>query len=112
MATEAGRHHGAAREANSYPARGVRTACAGGRLVYSTCSLEAEEGQQVVEEVLDGASDIRRMECSAVLSELRQAGELTVEDVAGLCEGPYLRTIPGVHSCDGFFAAIFEKISG
>jgi 16S rRNA C967 or C1407 C5-methylase (RsmB/RsmF family) len=23
--------------------------------------------------------------------------------------GPYLRTIPGVHPCDGFFAAILER---
>ena len=24
--------------------------------------------------------------------------------------GPYLRTIPGIHPCDGFFAAILERI--
>jgi 16S rRNA C967 or C1407 C5-methylase (RsmB/RsmF family) len=23
--------------------------------------------------------------------------------------GDFLRTLPGVHPCDGFFAAIFEK---
>jgi len=26
-----------------------------------------------------------------------------------LTSGPYLRTIPGVHPCDGFFAAILQR---
>jgi hypothetical protein len=29
--------------------------------------------------------------------------------VDSLVKGPYLRTLPGGHPCDGFFAAILEK---
>jgi 16S rRNA C967 or C1407 C5-methylase (RsmB/RsmF family) len=32
------------------------------------------------------------------------------QDVGSLTRGPYLRTVPGVHPCDGFFAAILEKL--
>jgi 16S rRNA C967 or C1407 C5-methylase (RsmB/RsmF family) len=31
------------------------------------------------------------------------------DDVDSLLAGPYLRTIPGEHPCDGFFAAIIER---
>ena len=31
-------------------------------------------------------------------------------DPAQLTRGPYMRTIPGIHPCDGFFAAILERI--
>jgi 16S rRNA C967 or C1407 C5-methylase (RsmB/RsmF family) len=32
------------------------------------------------------------------------------QDLAAIVNGPFLRTLPGVHPCDGFFAAILEKI--
>jgi len=31
---------------------------------------------------------------------------LTWPDVESLTSGPYLRTLPGTHPCDGFFAAM------
>jgi len=43
------------------------------------------------------------------LDRLRAAGELVWNDLESLTRGPYLRTIPGIHPCDGFFAAILEK---
>jgi hypothetical protein len=29
--------------------------------------------------------------------------------MTSLLAGPYLKTIPGVHPCDGFFAALIER---
>jgi 16S rRNA (cytosine967-C5)-methyltransferase len=82
---------------------------AGGRLVYSTCSLEHEENEEVVEAALAGATAFRINDCRGELEKLRESGELRDVEVASLVAGPYLRTIPGVHPSDGFFAAIVER---
>lgn len=80
-----------------------------GRIVYSTCSLEKEENRAVVEEAISGDSSFRVVPCAAELKHLRAQEELRCENVESFTSGPYLRTIPGVHPCDGFFAAILEK---
>ncbi len=81
----------------------------GGRLVYSTCSLEREENQAVVEAALDSTTEFKIVDCGGKLEQLRQSDELCWQDIASLLAGPYLRTIPGVHPCDGFFAAMIER---
>lgn len=81
----------------------------GGRMVYSTCSLEREENQQVVEELLAGAPGLRLLDCRAELQLMREHGELVWQDLESITDGPFLRTLPGVHPCDGFFAAMVEK---
>jgi len=81
----------------------------GGRLVYSTCSLEREENEAVVEAALEGTSEFKVADCKGELEQLRQSGEMCWKDTAALLAGPYLRTIPGVHPCDGFFAAMIER---
>jgi 16S rRNA (cytosine967-C5)-methyltransferase len=80
----------------------------GGRLVYSTCSLEREENEAVVAAALE-ITEFKVVDCRAELDRVRQSGEMSWEDVAALLSGPYLRTIPGVHPCDGFFAALIER---
>jgi 16S rRNA (cytosine967-C5)-methyltransferase len=80
-----------------------------GRLVYSTCSLESEENQAVVESAISSDSSFRLADSRQQLNELRSQGELAWKDTDSLTSGPYMRTIPGVHPCDGFFAAILQK---
>ena len=82
----------------------------GGRIVYSTCSLEKEENVEVIERALSADSSFRLLDCGERLQQLRAEGELVWKNVGSLTRGPYLRTTPGVHPCDGFFAAILENI--
>ena len=82
---------------------------AGGRLTYSTCSLEHEENEGVVECALAGDSSFQIIDCKAELEKLREKGELVWPESGSLTRGPYLRTLPGVHPCDGFFVAILQK---
>jgi 16S rRNA (cytosine967-C5)-methyltransferase len=83
---------------------------AGGRLIYSTCSLEREENEDVIEHCLEGASSFLIVDCRVELERLQQEGELLWPNPSSLTRGPYLRTLPGVHPCDGFFAAIVERV--
>ncbi len=87
----------------------LELAAPGARVVYSTCSLEREENEDVVEDVLRDRSDIRLLSAREELERLSREGELACKDVDSLVSASFLRTLPGVHPCDGFFAAIFEK---
>jgi 16S rRNA (cytosine967-C5)-methyltransferase len=81
----------------------------GARIVYSTCSLETEEDEDVVAEVMRSRNDVRVIPVREVLNEMK--GEIAWKDLDSLISGDFLRTLPGVHPCDGFFAAVMTKIS-
>lgn len=80
----------------------------GGKLVYSTCSLEPEECEQIVAEVIAGTS-IAQIPVEASMEQLFEAGILRQDvDLTSAMRGGDFRTLPGVHPCDGFFATILE----
>jgi len=95
--------------------RGALTQLApGGHLLYSTCSLEPEENAHVVEAVLrDSPVAIQLLPIAPILSTLAHTGILPADTAAALTQtairAPYLRTLPGIHPCDGFFAALLER---
>jgi len=73
-----------------------------GVLVYSVCSLEPEEGPQVVQGLLERRDDYILLEPSGIAPEL--------VDRQG--ERRYMRTDPQRHGLDGFFAAVLRRKDG
>jgi 16S rRNA (cytosine967-C5)-methyltransferase len=80
---------------------------AGGRLVYSTCSLEPEENELVVREVLNTFGDSYQLvdPRPAIQGSLRES--VRAESLVG--PDMFFRTFPGEHGTDGFFAAVIER---
>jgi len=87
----------------------LRQLAPGGRAVYSTCSLERAENEAVIEEVLQGEHEYELLDCREQLERLRSSGELVWDDLELLLRGQFLRTIPGLQPCDGFFAGVIER---
>lgn len=84
-----------------------------GRLLYSTCSLEREENEAVIEKTLAGKPGFRLVSIQDSLDNLGRAGFIHADGLDRLREHAirdgFLRTLPGTLRCDGFFAAVMVR---
>ncbi|HMG88356.1 MAG TPA: 16S rRNA (cytosine(967)-C(5))-methyltransferase RsmB [Terracidiphilus sp.] len=91
----------------------LRAARPGGFVVYSTCSLEPEENEEVVAAVLAEDSNVRLVPLRARIEELRGEGVISAggaEDLlTAITPEGNLRLLPGVFESDGFFVAMIQK---
>ena len=82
---------------------------AGGSLLYSTCSLEPEECDRVVQATLAATgAGWQRASLESLVEEVRERGILTGEPMELVRDGA-LRTLPGVHPFDGFYAVLLRR---
>ncbi|MEI2415024.1 RsmB/NOP family class I SAM-dependent RNA methyltransferase [Orrella sp. JC864] len=79
----------------------ARCVAPGGRLVYATCSLLAEENEEQVQAFLARNKAFRLLDAREILAARCETPAI---------EGPYLQLRPDVHGTDGFFAAVFERL--
>ncbi len=69
----------------------------GGKLVYSTCSLNPEENENIIKRFLSEHKDFKSVR---ILPELKRYAEDT----------DYLTLMPHIHGSDGFFISCIEKL--
>lgn len=71
----------------------------GGRIVFATCSILQEEGEEIAAEFLSTHPGYAQLSCADILK---------AQGIA-LDTGINLRLFPHLHQTDGFFAAAFER---
>jgi 16S rRNA (cytosine967-C5)-methyltransferase len=80
-----------------------------GRLVYSTCSMEPEENQQVVEEALRSTSGFERVNTNEAARSLKNKVLQGFQAERLFDRDGYFRTTPSALETDGFFAAVITR---
>lgn len=85
----------------------------GGRVVYSTCSLELEENEAVVAAILEQQVGVRvspmRDRIVAMAGEGLLAPDAEKHLASCVTMEGHLRLLPGAFGTDGFFIALLEK---
>ena len=96
-------------------AAALRAVRPGGRVVYSSCSLEPEENEEVIAAVLAATPGTRAVSVSDSIDALLCKSILHARAAEQLreliTERGALRLLPGAFSTDGFFLAVLERIA-
>jgi 16S rRNA (cytosine967-C5)-methyltransferase len=99
-------------EQDAVLARAVQFVRPGGRLVYVTCSLLAEENEDRIAVLLAAAPDFAVV---PALAAIKASGLVDAAGLALLAERAtgrgYLRLTPATAATDGFFVAVLERAS-
>jgi 16S rRNA (cytosine967-C5)-methyltransferase len=75
----------------------------GGRLVYATCSLLAQENESIADAFSAEHAQFERLDAATL------SAECGLSDAASLARDMNLRLWPHLHATDGFFAAFWQK---
>ena len=70
----------------------------GGKLIYSTCTINQKENEENAAWILEHLP-FKKKEIASVLPEALKSD----------CVENQIQLLPGIHPCDGFFIAAFEK---
>ena len=70
----------------------------GGKLIYSTCTINQKENEENAAWILNNLP-FKKKEIASVLPEALKSD----------CVENQIQLLPGIHPCDGFFIAAFEK---
>ena len=93
----------------------LRAVKPGGRVVYSTCSLEPEENEQVIAAVLNAMPNARQVSLHESIDALIGRSFLNATATerlnSDLTNEGALRLLPGTFGTDGFFIALIERIA-
>lgn len=85
-------------------ARAAELVRQGGRLVYATCSLLAQENEEQMDRFLARDARFRPVPFDSLWAALRP-------DAAAPCGGAWMRLSPAANGTDGFFCAVLERVA-